>query len=441
MATTTDANQVISKASDRRAGLASLGWTGLSQCIGLVIRLASNLILARLLAPQAYGLLGTALAVMTTLEWLSDLGVQPALVRHPRGCEDAYLQTGWTLGLFRGVVVTLAAIATAGPMASFSHQPALIGILMGLACRPAIFALRSPGMPTLRRNLNYRGLFIDETAQTAVGTAVSLLLAWTTHSIWAIVGGTLAGAVTGVVVSYLLSPIRPKLTWDRVAASEIGHLGRQVFINTLVMALWMNLDRILGLRFISLPEMGLYAVAWNLAGVLETLVTRACDVYFSMLVRRGGAEAQDRWHAKVCRRAVEFGVPLGILAIALAPKVINVLYDERYRAAGPLFAVLIARLLIRSLGQIQFQYLLARAEVHTATRAYLVALVVQTGLFFALVPRYGPMGLALAALGSTTTLTLVQTWLLSRKTGWGLGGFAWTSLGMAAGILLAVRPF
>lgn len=427
--------------ADSRAGLASLGWTGLAQFIGLFIRLASNLILARLLAPQAYGLLGSAMAVMTTLEWLSDLGVQPALVRHPRGAEAAYLQTGWSVGLFRGTVITLAAIAAATPMATFTYQPALATILIALAFRPALFALRSPGMPTLRRNLNYRGLFIDEIAQTAIGTAVSVGLALATHSIWSIVAGTLAGALTGIVVSYWLCPIRPRFLWDRPAAREIGHLGRQVFLNTLVMALWMNLDRLLGLRFITLPQMGLYAVAWNLASVLETLVTRACDVYFSMLVRRGDTAAQDKWHAKICGRAVQFGVPLGMAAVAFSPRVITLLYDSRYAAAGPLFAVLMARLLVRSLGQVQFQYLLARAEVHTATRAYVVALVVQAALFFALVPRFGATGLALAALGSTTAFTLVQTWLLSRRTGWGLGGFAWTCAGMIAGLIIAIRPF
>ena len=51
-----------------RAGLSSLGWAGFAQFIGLLIRLASNVLMARLLAPEAYGILGSALAVMTTLE-------------------------------------------------------------------------------------------------------------------------------------------------------------------------------------------------------------------------------------------------------------------------------------------------------------------------------------------------------------------------------------
>ena len=424
--------------TEGRAGLSSLGWMGLGQFAGLSIRLVSNVVLARVLAPDVYGILGAALAVLTTLEWLSDLGIQPALVRHPKGAEPSYLMTGWWMGVARGLALTSVAAALALPYAVFTKLPALAGILAALALRPALIALRSPGMPALRKRLHYRSLFVEELTQTGAGTIVSLALALATHSIWAIVWGTLAGACSAVAVSYVLCPMRPRPLWDREAAREIGHLGRQVLINTMVMALWLNMDRLLGPRFIPLAEMGIYAVAWNLAAVLEGLVTRACDVYFSMLSRRGDALGQAAWHEAVCRKLTWLALPLGPLAIGLAPFLIRLLYDSRYAAASPLFALLVARLLIRTLGQVQFQYLMARAEVHVATRAYLVALAVQAALFAGLVPAFGATGLALAALGSTTALTFVQSWCLERRTGAGLGGFAITFGAMSAGLAVVM---
>ncbi|MFO0953743.1 MAG: polysaccharide biosynthesis C-terminal domain-containing protein [Isosphaeraceae bacterium] len=73
-----------------------------------------------------------------------------------------------------------------------------------------------------------------------------------------------------------------------------------------------------------------------------------------------------------------------------------------------------------------------------ATRAYVVALLVQVALFVVLVPRLGPTGMALAAFGSTVAVTFVQTWLLSRRTGWGLRGFACILGGGVAGMLAIV---
>ena len=214
-----------------------------------------------------------------------------------------------------------------------------------------------------------------------------------------------------------------------------------MLLNTLVMALWINMDRLVGVRFITLEQMGLYTVAWNLASVLEALVTRACDVYFSMLARKGEADDQTAWHEEVCARFTRLALPCGAFLVGMSPLAISMLYDKRYAAAGPLFSVLIARLFVRTLGQVQFQYLLVRAEVHLATKAYVVALLVQSILFSILVPRFGTLGLAFSSLGSTATLTFVQTYLLSRKTGWGLGGFAATISGVAAGLAFLAIAF
>lgn len=425
----------------KRSGLFGIGWTSLAQMIGMVIKLGSTLILTRLLAPEAYGILGTAMAVLTTLEWLSDMGIQPALVRHARGGEKPYLLTGWTMGLGRGALLSACAALSAWPLAMFYQEPALLGVLLVLATRPLFMAVRSPALPNLRRKLNYRALFIDEVSQTLVGTICSILMALVFRSVWAIVLGTMAGALTSVVLSYILCPMRPAICWNRDALKDIYSLGHQVFVNTLVMALWLNLDRLLGLKLVSPSEMGLYAIAFNLSAVLENLVTRACDVYFSMLAREQQGDAQTRWHEQVCQRAAGWGMPLAALAILMAPWVIWILYDERYAGAGLLFAIMIARLMVRALGQLQFQYLLAIAQVRIATVAYIVAVAVQAALLVPLVNHFGVAGMAICVLISTTALTTTQTWLLFRQSNRGLRPLISTMSWAATGLLVAILVY
>jgi O-antigen/teichoic acid export membrane protein len=108
-----------------RGAAFGLGWSAATQVAGTVVRLASTLLLTRLLAPDAYALLGTAMVVLTTLEWLSDLGVTAALVRHPKGGEAGWLLVGWRLNLHRGVGLAVAAAAAAAPLAAFYQQPDL----------------------------------------------------------------------------------------------------------------------------------------------------------------------------------------------------------------------------------------------------------------------------------------------------------------------------
>jgi O-antigen/teichoic acid export membrane protein len=401
--------------ADSRKGLCAIGWISLGQVAALGLRLAGNLVLARLLAPEVFGILGPALAVLLTLEWFCDLGIRQALVRDPRGATLAFLHTGWWMGLVRAASMSTAMAILAWPMARFYGQPDLAGVLAALALLPCLQALRSPGMPILRRRLNYRALFVDEVGQTIATVGVMVVSAWSFRSVWAIVAGVHAGAVASIVISYVLCPVRPRRIWDREALGGILHLSRQVLVNTLLMALWFNSDRLLGLRLLSLEEMGLYAVAWNLAAVLDGLLNRACDVYFSMLSRAPDPMRRANWHETVCARLALTAMPAFALGVLCAPWIVHLLYDARYAGASIPFALLAARLMLRGLGQVQFQYLLAGAQIRAATAAYGTALLVQGVLLVPLTRYWGGTGLALAALASTAVVTLIQSLLMWQR--------------------------
>ena len=211
--------------------------------------------------------------------------------------------TGWWMGLGRGLA--LAALAAGAGLAALAGLPPARPPPdpAGPGARPALFALRSPGMPTLRRALDYRALFLDETSQTVVGDGREPGPGVATRRSGRSSRGRWPGRWRAWSSRTALCPMRPRLDLGpRGGAGEIAHLGRQVFVNTLVMALWLNLDRLLGPAVrLARPRSGFYAVAWNLAAVAEGLVTRACDVYFSMLARRAGPRRPGRLARAVCR--------------------------------------------------------------------------------------------------------------------------------------------
>ena len=419
-----------------RKGITSLGWTSTSQFVCLSIRFGSTLLLTRLLAPEIYGLFGTALALITLLEWISDFGVMPSLVRHPKGGTYDYLNTGWWISVSRGSTLTLICCAAAWPLAALNRQPALFPVLLALSLRSVIVAARSPAFPMLRRELKYRSLFFDEVVQITTSTLVTVVLAYNFRSVWSFVGGTLAGVLAGLVMSYVLFPARPSFRWCREAAEDLSKTGRQIYFNTLVAAFWMNFDRLLGLRYLSIEKMGNYTVALNLAVVLDTLVVRSCDVYFAMLSRQVDPEARARWHAQVLRKVINYVMPLLALGVAMAPNAVKLLYDPRYAEARVLFAYLVARAMIRGVGQLQFQYLLARGQIRSNTFAHGVALVVQSVLFIPFIRLWDVRGLAIANLTASIAYATAQMVFLRMK---GEGSYyplfatlAWMSIGLFA---------
>jgi O-antigen/teichoic acid export membrane protein len=401
----------------------------------MVLRLGSSLVLTRLLNPAAYGIFGTAMAVLTVLDWFSDLGVQPALVRHPEGGRREFLNTGWWMNLGRGLVLMTATAVLAYPLALAYRRPELFGVLATLALWPAIMALRSPGLPTLRRAMRYRALCVAEVVQTTAQVAAGVALALILHSVWAIALAMLVGATTAVAVSYVLCPVRPGRGWDPAALREIAHLSRQIFVNTLVMALWLNLDRLLGLKFVGQSDMGRYFVALNLVASLEAFLGRGCDVYFSMLSRCAELDRRQSWHRKAGRLLSTWAMPALAAGVVLAPPFFGILYDARYAAAKVLVGILMARFMLRCLAQVQYQYLASLAEVRLNTRAYYVALVAQLVLFLPLTKTWGVAGMAAAGLASEAIMVGAQSLILRLRRQGSLLPYlltlAWAATGLA----------
>ena len=394
---------------EQRRGAVSLGWSGLAQGLGLLIKTFSSPLLAYLLSPEDFGVLAPAMAVISTLEWFSDLGVQPALLRHPEGMTPRYLLTGFSIGLGRGVALSMVVAAVAWPWAAINRSPALTPILLALSLRSAIVALRSPAMPRVRRDLDYRALFADEMSSLFLGTGVTLLLAYLTRSYWALVWGNLIGAVVSVVASYLIAPYPVRWTWDRGVIREISGLSRQIWVNTLLMAAYMNVDRLFGLRVVDKREMGYYVVAVGLSNNVDGVFGRVADVFYTMLARQADPSTRNLWNRQVTMALAKYLMPAMALGIVAAPVAIRVLYDRRFVHVGILFGILAARVMVRSIGQIQFEYLLSTGDIRVNSVAFAVAALAQAGLMFPLGGRYGSMGLAWSALASTLVYSGVQT--------------------------------
>jgi O-antigen/teichoic acid export membrane protein len=418
-----------------RKGLKGVGWAGSTQAITTLVRLASNLILTRLLAPEAFGILGTATAILDTLTFFSDVGLVPALVRHPQGHEREYLLTAWWINLGRLTLIGLSLMLLSFPLAQFYKQPGLAPVVFVVALRPILMGLRSPGMPLLQRDMRFRDLYLNEVILQVITVMLSVTLVWFYRSPVSLAVGTMIATALSAAVSYLFVPIKPVWLWDATAAKELGQFGRKIFVNTLAMALWMNVDRVLGLRLLPPRAMGFYSIAWNLCSILNLLFSRLCGVYYAMLLKKPEGEARLDWHNIMSRRLGAWIMPPMALGIVAAPVVIDILYQDHWRPAAPLLALLVGQSMMRFLNTFEFQYLMATAAVSIQTRAYIAAAAVQAALLVPLTHTWGPAGMAASSLISAIVLTGAQAVLMRFKTG--RGGFvsfgltlAWVSAGL-----------
>jgi O-antigen/teichoic acid export membrane protein len=433
--------------ADTRAGLSGLTWSYLSHGVQLVFRFGSSLILTRLLMPDVYGVFGPALSVLIFIEFLSDIGLRPIVGRSPNGESPDFLGTAWTIVVVRGAALSLAVVGLSFVLPSVYDKPAMGPVLLALAVRPFLWSFQNPTLFVLFRRLEYRQPFILDVTQTLVYVPVTILLAVALGNVWALVLGMLIGDLYRIVMTHVLCPRAPGFRWHRPSVAEFSHFGVSIFLNTLVYGAWLYFDRLSSPRVLTETELGWYLVAWNLAEGLDNLIGRASEVFYSMLNRKPDEQDRRAFYQRTVRRLALFLIPVLALGAVTAPLVFRLLYTTDYHPAGVLLGLLIARLIFRAVGQLQFMYLMMRAEVIVSTRAYVFAFLTVAAAFviYGLVrgwDAFTPLYVALSAVGGMAAYVVGQTIQMRwRKEGspWPLLiGLAWTAVAVA-GVLLTSR--
>ena len=321
-----------------KGSLWTLGGYGASQ----VIRLASNLILAHLLFPAAFGLMALVNVFMQGLEMLSDIGIGPSVIQNKRGTEPKFLRTAWTLQIIRGLILWLVSVALAKPAAHFfaardplAEQLTTVLPVAGLMALLGGFA--STSLFTLNRKMEMRKLTIVTLGPQVVTLMVSIAWAFIDRSVWAIVAGGLAGSLARLVMSHAINPgPRDRMGWDAEAARELEKFGRWVFASTLVAFLSSNLDRVVLGRLLSLSELGLYSIGMTFARVATQVSTRLTNtVVFPLLSKYQDQPARLMTFALRARAAVLWAGGAVCAGFAIfAPSFFDTLYDNRYAGAG-----------------------------------------------------------------------------------------------------------
>src|SRR4051794_30378113 len=118
-----------------------------------VLRFGSNLVLAKLLFPQAFGLMAIVNGIMQGLVMLSDVGIGQSIIRHSRRDDPEFYNTAWTLQIVRGMFLTLLGIALAWPLGHFYHEPFLTRFIAVVSLTTLISGFNSTKIFTANRDM------------------------------------------------------------------------------------------------------------------------------------------------------------------------------------------------------------------------------------------------------------------------------------------------
>lgn len=389
---------------------------------GQLIRLMANLVLTRLLFPEAFGLMALVMVFLMGLGQLSDVGVTPAILQSKRGDDPEFLNTAWTIQVLRGFGLWLVACLAAWPMAAIYDEPQLQQLLPVSALTLLIAGFRPTRMATANRHLMLGRVTVIDLSVQILGVAVALVLAWWTGSVWALVISGVVGALAEVILNGAFLPgSRNRLCWEKPAARELIRFGKWVFLATVCGFVYSQADKILIGKWLSLDAFGIYNIGFFLASfpmLLGGVVTQKILIP----IYREAPPLQNRANFLKLRkmRFAVTGALLVMVAVLAACGVwlVDLMYDPRYAAAGMVVVLLACAQMPMLIGQTYDQAALAAGESRSffmlaLARAVLMVVCILIGLNSA--------GLIGALIGQGAAFLLaypVVVWLARRMGAW-----------------------
>ncbi|AXI45929.1 polysaccharide biosynthesis protein [Sulfitobacter sp. SK012] len=390
--------------------LRSASWIVLGYGASQAIRLASNLILTRLLFPEAFGVMTLITLVTVGLALFSDVGISPSIAQSKRGDDPDFLNTAWTIQVGRGVALWLVAMALAWPAARFYDAPSLIYYLPLAAVGLLIAGFNPTRIETAHRHLLLGRLTALDLVSQVIGIVamISLALAW--PSVGALVVGNLIGILSKLALVHWGMPgLRNRFRWEMAAVIELVTFGKWIFLSTIFWFFASQGDRVVLGKFLPLEELGIYNIGYFLASFPLLLGLSVAGRIMIPIYREQAGET----HKVTRMRYVLTGGVMGmqLLMALLGPWLVQLLYDSRYFPAGAILTLVSVALIPQVIGMTYDQAALASGDSRRFFIFSAIRSIVQFGLLLIGAFMGGLVG---AMIGMWTALVLshlVLIWL------------------------------
>ena len=386
------------------------------------LRLASNLILTRLLFPEAFGMMAIITVFLMGLTLLSDPGVNQAIMSSKRGDEPAFLDTAWTIQVLRGGILWLGAVAIAWPLAQFYGEPDLTSYLPAAALVLLINGLNPTRLQSAWRHLRFGQITGAEIASQIIGISVAVAMALWLHSVWALVISNLAAAIAYLVILRAILPgHRDRLRWDRASGRELIGFGVWIFLSTLCAFATSQADKLMFGNYLSLADFGLYNIAFFLASFPMLLGGQVMGRMVIPVFRDHPPNASAANYARLRRMRFIASGALSAMVAAMAfggVWLVQFMYDPRYHLAGGLVVLIACTQMPALIAQSCEQVALAAGDSRrffwlALARAVLVVAFIWLGL------ALDGVAFALVGMGLAHILVYpVLVWLVYRHGAW-----------------------
>jgi len=367
-----------------------------SQGTTFTLRVGSLMVLARLLDPKDFGLVGMVTAFTGVLSLFRDFGLSSATVQRVKVTEEQISTLFW-INVLVGSILCLFLMAISPVVALFYHEPRLLWVTVVLATGFLFNAIGVQHSAMLQREMRFTALALAEVISLVFSVIFGIGMAIAGYKYWALVVMTVVSPLVSTIYFWVATKWIPGAPRKAAEIRTLLRFGSTVTLNGLVVNVAYNFEKVLLGRYWGAEAIGIYGRAYQLINIpTDNLNSSVGEVAFSALSRVQNDRARLRsYFLKGYSFVLALTIPITIACALFANDLISVLLGPKWQSAVPIFRLLAPTIVMFAMMN-PFSWLLF--SMGLVGRSLKIALVIAPLVITAYLMGlpYGPKGVAFA---------------------------------------------
>ena len=324
-------------------------WMITGSGIQVVLKIVVIAVLARLITPKEFGVMGIAVIVLEFSKLFTQMGVGPAIIQR-KELERRHLEVGFTLSLLMGLFFSSLLVLIAPLLAAFFRMEGLVPIMRVISLVFLVDSFTLIGQALMQRNMKFKVITTIEVLSYTIGYgAVGIVLGYFGWGVWALVIANLSQAVLQAVLIVWVQPFSKRLGTDFKTFKELLHFGGGMTIARIGNYLALQGDNLVVGRILGEQALGIYGRAYQFMAMPAGLFGNALDKTLFPAMAKVQDDKQKLGKAYLTSVSIIalIAIPLSILLVVLAPETIMTLLGSNWKDVILPFQILACSLLFR----------------------------------------------------------------------------------------------
>ena len=317
-------------------------WAGLGSWGGALVSLLIFVVTARLLGPDAFGVMALCWLVLTFPDLFLNKTVSETLIQRD-DLQAEHTNSFFWIALLASLVLTILIAQLAPPIAAFFDSADLGSILPVFGGLLIMVALKAVPVALMRRGMRFKELAAINLIALVLAGVTGITMAALGFGVWSLVALAYVEYVVSLVLVLWLSGWRPTGFIQRASVAEMAPFARNTFAAALITQAAIQFPRFAIGAFLGVGALGIYMIAWNTFERLSALLMAPVrNVALPAITEtRSEIEAFRQTYVRVLSFSAQVTYPVYIGAAAVAPLAIPLLFGPQWVESGLLAQIIL----------------------------------------------------------------------------------------------------